>query len=59
MRCKSTMDYLHLCSWLEIADIEDVLSYLYDQQEQTDLKLKAESLQYFYKNDAFMELEEP
>lgn len=48
--------HLQLFTWLEIADIEDVLDYLHEQQKNTDLELKAKSLQYFYKNDAFMEL---
>lgn len=47
---------LDLVAWLEGADIESVLAYLYEQDEQADIQLKAKSLQFFYDNDAFMEL---
>lgn len=56
--CEMPKEYKHLklSEWLEVADIEDIIEYLSNQKEDADIRLKAKALQYYYKNDAFMEL---
>lgn len=46
---------LKLSAWLEVADIEGVIDFLNQHREHVDIKLIEKALQFYYKNDAFME----
>lgn len=45
----------NLQEWLEVTMIEDVIDFLKQDNKDPSLSLIANSLQYYFENDAFME----